>query len=335
MNLFTKSATAAVLAIMIGGAAATAETFVFAHGGPEEHETHRASVDFLQKLEEVSGGEIKAEYHYGGALGDWATIFEQVQQGAIQMAITYGFSEYDPRLDLQFMAYIVDDWQSGREVFGPGGEMIDIYRTILKDQNLDLLTTIPSGGFYGVGMRKGVGVVPVNFPEDAEGLKIRVPPLPIGVERYSLLGFDAVPISSSELYTALQLGTVDGRTFGTASEIWNQRDVIETYVRTMDGFEHAFWVVNPDWWNGLDEDTRAKISEAVAHGASKSWERGEQADAADLQRIIDAGVNVVELTDEQMASLREKVISAEWAWMEDQVGKELVDAVRAAVGLSN
>lgn len=333
MNVLRNIAIAAGVAVAFGSQAASAETFVFAHGGPEEHETHRASVDFLEQLEELSGGEIQAEYHYGGALGDWATIFEQVQQGSIQMAITYGFSEYDPRLDIQFMAYIVDDWQTGREVFGPGGEMIDIYRSILNDQNLDLLTTIPSGGFYGVGIREGVGVVPVNFPEDAEGLKIRVPPLPIGVQRFELLGFDAVPISSSELYTALQLGTVDGRTFGTASEIWNQRDVIETYVRTMDGFEHAFWVVNPEWWNGLDDETRDTIAEAVAYGASQSWERGEQADAADLQRVIDAGVNVVELTDEQMASLRETVISAEWAWMEEQVGKDLVDAVRAAVGL--
>ncbi|WP_028301389.1 TRAP transporter large permease subunit [Oceanospirillum beijerinckii] len=70
-----------------------------------------------------------------------------------------------------------------------------------------MLTFKPlSTGFGSVAIRKGVGEVPTNFPEDAKGIKMRVPPVPIGIERFKNWGFTAVPMPFAELYTALQLG---------------------------------------------------------------------------------------------------------------------------------
>ena len=64
-----------------------------------------ASRAFIEKLEELSGGEIKVEHHPGGDLGDWVGLFEQTMQGGIQMTQTWNASEFDPRLDLATLGY--------------------------------------------------------------------------------------------------------------------------------------------------------------------------------------------------------------------------------------
>ena len=83
-------------------------------------------------------------------------------------------------------------------------------------------------------------------------MKIRVPGLSIAVDRFNNFGFAAVPIPLAEVHTALQLGTVDARSFSTAVETYTLRDVLEANILTNDYFEVAFWLVNKAWWDGLD-----------------------------------------------------------------------------------
>ena len=80
-----------------------------------------------------------------------------------------------------------------------------------------MLGIIPSG-FASIATRKGVNSVPVNFPSDGKGLKIRVPNVPIAVQRFETWGFSPLPISYSELHIALQLGSVDARSFAPPAE---------------------------------------------------------------------------------------------------------------------
>jgi len=325
-------ALSAVAVLALTARAADAESFLFVQPGPEEAPLHATALDFLAKLQELSGDGLDPQYHFGGDLGDWASVYEQIKQGAIQMGMTFGFSEYDPRLDIGFLAYVVEDWESGRELFGPGGPMAEVYQEILDGQNMQLLATLPSGGFYGISIRKGVGTVPDDLPAEAAGLKVRVPPMDIAVRRYGALGFSPTAISKGELYTALQLGTVDGRTMGTANEAWTERDVIETFVRTGEGFEQAIWVANLEWWSGLSEDQRADIMEAVNYATDRAWAAGEAQEQEDLARIKEAGIAVVDLTPEQLAAVKAAVIETEWAWMEGIIGKDFMDKVRAATG---
>ena len=51
---------------------------------------------------------------------------------------------------------------------------------------------------------------PIRVPGDFKGQKIRTMASPLIVESYKLLGATPVPINYHEVYTALQLGTVDG-----------------------------------------------------------------------------------------------------------------------------
>ena len=65
------------------------------------------------------------------------------------------------------------------------------------------------------------------------------------------------------MHTALQLGTVDARSFSTAVETYTLRDVLEANILTNDYFEVAFWLVNKGWWDGLPDDVRNALQAAA------------------------------------------------------------------------
>ena len=171
------------------------------------------------------------------------------------------------------------------------------------------------------------------FPGDAQGIKIRVPPIPIGIKRFEIWGFSPVPIPFAELYTALQLGTVDARSFGPPVEIWQMRDVLETYIWTRDYFEHALWLANKDWWNGLSAQEQKWTQAAVDHATKWAWAEAEQIGQGFIQKIKDYGIEVIELTPEERATAKKLLYEQEWPWMEKRIGTVLVGKVRAAAGL--
>lgn len=327
---------AGVAVVCVLGAAPSAvaeESFILAHGFGTNHFVHPVGLSFAEELETVSGGEMVVDYHPGGDLGDYIQQFEQAMRGGIPMTLTGPATDLDERLNVSYLAYVVDDWESAKRLYGPGGPMVAVLDEVASDLNLKLLGMVP-GGFGGIAVRKGESRRPVDFPEDARGFKMRVPPFEIGVRRFEAWGFSAVPIPYAELFTALQLGTVDGRSFGPPTEILEMRDAISAYIRTRDYFDTAFWVVNKNWWEGLSDQQRAWVESAAQTAIAASWEAGQAQEEADLQRIRDHNIEVIELTPEQLEKAKQIVYETEWPWMETVIGEELMAAVRQAAGIS-
>jgi TRAP-type C4-dicarboxylate transport system substrate-binding protein len=310
--------------------AEAAENFIFAHAMNTDHVFHAISERFMGELGDMSGVEI--EYHPGGDLGDWTSLFEQSMQGVVPMTLTWASSDFDSRLDLIYLGYIVSNWDDAEQLYGPGAGMLDVYNDMLADLGLHALGIIPTD-FGSVVIRKGVGELPMNFPADPDGMKIRVPGLAIAVDRFNSFGFAAVPIPLSEVHTALQLGTVDARSFSTAVETYTLRDVLEANILTNDYFEVAFWLVNKEWWDGLPDDVRAALQAAADNTIGWSWTEAKSKSDEFLQKARDAGINVVELSDEQMSAAKQIVYENEWPAMEAVVGKDIMDKIRQVVGV--
>ena len=322
---------AAALAFGVAAPPAIAqEEFILAHAMNTDHVFHAISERFMEELGDDSG--VSIAYHPGGDLGDWVSLFEQSMQGVVPMTLTWASSDFDKRLDLIYLGYIVSDWDEAKQLYGPGAGMLDVYNDMLADLGIHAVGIIPTD-FGSVVIRKGVGELPVNYPDDPAGMKIRVPGLSIAVDRFNDLGFAAVPIPLSEVHTALQLGTVDARSFSTAVETYTLRDVLEANILTNDYFEVAFWLVNKSWWDGLPDDVRASLQAAADETIAWSWEEAERKSDEFLQKARDAGINVVELSDEQMSAAKRIVYENEWPMMESVVGKDIMDRIRSVVGI--
>ena len=307
------------------------EKFIFAHAMNTDHVFHALSERFIADLGDDSG--ISISYHPGGDLGDWVSLFEQSMQGVVPMTLTWASSDFDKRLDLIYLGYIVSNWEEAENLYGPGAGMLDVYNNMLGDMDLHAVGIIPTD-FGSVVIRKGVGKLPLNFPGDPAGMKIRVPGLSIAVDRFNSFGFAAVPIPLAEVHTALQLGTVDARSFSTAVETYTLRDVLEANILTNDYFEVAFWLVNKGWWDGLADDDRAALQGAADRTIAWSWQEAKRKSDEFLQKARDEGINVVELSDEQMSAAKQLVYDNEWPVMEAVVGKDIMDKLRDVVGVN-
>ncbi len=314
----------------IHSTASADEKFIFAHAMNTDHVFHALSERFLEELGDDSG--MSVAYHPGGDLGDWTSLFEQSMQGVVPMTLTWGSSDFDARLDLIYLGYIVSNWEEAKNLYGPGAPMLDVYNDMLHDLGVHAVAFIPTD-FGSVVIRKGVGKVPVDLPADGNGLKIRVPGLKIAVDRFNNLGFSAVPIPLAEVHTALQLGTVDARSFSTAVETYTLRDVLEANILTNDYFETAFWLVNKNWWEGLSHEGRTTLQSAIDNTINTAWDEAEAKSNEFLQKAADAGINVVELTDEQLSAAKKIVYETEWPEMEELVGKETMDKLREITGV--
>lgn len=311
---------------------ASAERFILAQAYPTDHIFNFAAETFMQELKET-GSDYTPQYHSGGDLGDWQSQFEQAVEGVIPMTVSFGASEFDKRLDLTWLGYVADDWNSAKQIYGLDGGMLDIYNDIFEDIGLHALGIVPTG-FGSMAIRKGVGKVPVEFPEDTKGLKIRTVDVPVAVDRFADWGFSAVPMPYGELYTSLQLGVIDGRGFGPSIEIWQMRDVLETYILTKDYFEQGFFLVNKEWWDDLPKEDRMKMQQAADKTMTIVWQQAEQIDADYLEKVKGAGIKVVSLTDAQMNKAKASIYTNEWPSMEKTVGKDIMDQVYTVSGIT-
>lgn len=328
MSTCILSATLAMTGVQ---SAQATEELQLAHAYPSAHIFHLTSTTFMSELKS-QGADIEVDYHPGGSLGDWASLFEQSMEGVVPMTMSFGASEFDPRLDLSWLSYVVDDWKEAREVYGPNGKMTSVYNEIMGDLDLVVLGVIPTG-FGSIAMRKGVDTTPTRFPEDGKDIKMRVPAIPIGIERYRSFGFTPVPMPFSELYTALQLGTVDARGTAPSVEIWQMRDVLESYILTKDYFEHAFWVVNKSWLEDLPAQERSKLIAAADATMTKVWDEAQAIDEGFLDKVRGAGIKVVELSPEEMAKAKEILYASEWPFMEKIVGSKIMNMMRDIAGI--
>lgn len=331
LNTFTKASALTLGLALSSTSAVQAEEIILGHVMDQQHIFHAVSEKFSARLDELSGGELTVDYHPGGDLGDWTSIVEQVAQGAVQMTMSWNHSELDPRWDVSVLGYVANDWDSGRAVYGPGSVMMGVYNEIMGDLNMVLLGTIPTD-FTGFVVRKGVDV-PTNFPEDANGFKMRVPGMPMAIERYQATGFSAVPMAFSEVHTALQTGAIDGRAYSPPSEVLLFKDVLSAYVFTRENFEHTFWTANKQWFEGLSEEQQGWVRTAADEATTWAWENAEAESPKWFAQIEEAGIQVVELTPEQLAAYREKVVAVEYPYMEGILGAEIMGQIKAAAGI--
>ena len=106
-------------------------------------------------------------------------------------------------------------------------------------------------------------------PGDCKGLKIRVPPAPVLVSTWKALGASPTPIAFTELFTALQQGTVDAQenplqVIHDSSFYEVQKYVVMIRYVT----PPRFLIVNKDLWNDLGTQNQKIIEDSWKEAAA-------------------------------------------------------------------
>ncbi|WP_081645915.1 TRAP transporter substrate-binding protein [Litchfieldella anticariensis] len=276
-------------------------------------------------IEERTNGEVTVRGYYSGALGsNERELAEMTKSGSVDIANTattyiQGWMPSSKIFDFPYMFNDVDHYK--RVIQGDIGDQL---KDEARDDGVEVLSFVIAG-FRSIFNNER----PVHSVEDLQSLTIRSMESPIYVDMFERLGMRPTPMPSSELYTALQLGTVDAGENDPASVMaWGWNDVIKHYTLDRHSIAVMAIVMNKNRFDSFDEQTQKAILEAGREAENYQIDYIQTAWSDSLEQIVASGVEVVELDEDAMREFREAV-SPLIDEYESEVGADLIKSVRS------
>jgi tripartite ATP-independent transporter DctP family solute receptor len=303
------------------------QTVKFASANNKGHPQVTGMEKFAELVKEKSGGKIEVKLFPGGTLGGDVQTVSALQGGVIEMTVlnagilASNVKEFGA-VDLPFL---FDSGEEADKVMdGPFGT--------------GLMERLPDTGLVGLaywelGFRNLTNNRhPVTKLEDIKGLKIRTIQSPIPVELFNALGANAVPLPYTELYTALETGTVDGQENPSANIINAKFYEVQKYMTlTRHQYNPQIVLVSKKFWDGLNDEEKAVLQQAAVEARDFQRKVSREQDAAALEEIRKTGMEVSELSPEETQKLRDAVKPMIEKFSAD-IGQETVEALFKEIG---
>jgi TRAP-type C4-dicarboxylate transport system substrate-binding protein len=317
-----------LLTLMASEAHCKSYKWKISQGIAEDHPAAARCKQFAKLVGEQSGGRIKLTYFPSGALGDWMEQIEANRMGTLEIGLNAGSTSYDPRTNLMFMPYLFATWDEARAAIGTKGWLTPIFDDLYSQIGLKVLG-IYLNAWDGMAYTKRVHKV-AKVPDDYSGIKMRVPPIRIFEVYIPTLGFISTPIAYSETFTALQTGIVDARSACPAVEAYVMRDALSYWVATRDCFEYWFLTINKKLWDSLADEDKAILNNAADKVMSDQALAAEKDENAFKQKLIDAGVKVYEVNNQEWQTAAKLVRAKAWPVIQEELlGSVLMERVKA------
>jgi len=315
-------AMAAVL-LVSGTALAGARTeFRLSNQLPPSHHISKGLVLFAGKVKEYSKGAVEVKVFDSGQLFKDTEIVEGLQEGLVETGLVpvNKWSGMIPAADVFEMPFIYKDLTSIKKFIEAGaGELLD------KEFRKRAVTTLfwVDYGYIQFFNNKR----PLTKPEDFKGLKMRT--FSSG-DSDTLRAIGAAPtvMSSSEMYMALQRGTVDGATTGMPAAVSRKLHEVQKHM-TEANYTTAQFVVQAhlQWWEKLPREQQDAVLKAGKE--AEEWIRGAIAQSeSDAKKVIQkAGVQIHELTPEARPLFIKATepVRQTFAQKTGEVGKRLIE----------
>ena len=176
------------------------------HPGALNHHYHTGALMFKDLVEEKSKGSIEIVVFPANQLGKQRQLVEGAQLGTVDMVLTSDvlLSSFEKSMRVLNLPYIFKDIDHVNKVLD--GEIGQLLSDNLSKKGLVVL------GYWENGFRHiSNSKRPIDTPADLKDLKIRTPGGFVFIDTFNSYGASATPMSFGELYSALQLKTVDGQ----------------------------------------------------------------------------------------------------------------------------
>ena len=283
---------------------------------------------FAPMVENNSKGNIGVEVYSGAQLGDDTTATEMVVAGQLEInnTSTAPLVGYVPELGIFDIPFLFADEAEADKVLA--SEVGDYLNAKLADKGIINLAWNENGFRELTNSKHAVATV-----ADVAGLKIRTMENKFHQELWNSLGATATPMSSSELYTALEQGTVDGEENPVANFYSYQFQEVQKYITMSNHIYSPFlFDMSKKIWDTYDADTQAILTEAAKAFGEEEKKINRQAAADNLQSCIDDyGMEVTYLTDDAKAEFVAKTAHIQDLIAQD-TGTEIMDLLAAAKG---
>lgn len=177
--------------------------YVMSAGGA----SHEGAVKFAELVEKRSSGKIKVRLYPNGQLGSERDIVEGLKLRASDMVIVGAsmIGWYAPQYAFMEFPFLFRDYGHMDEIlYGEIGREIEDF--IYERNDIRMLSYFHRGPRYLTTTNKAI-----QSPSDLDGMKLRVPELPIYIDAWTVYGASPTPVSFVDMFMALKQGVVDGQ----------------------------------------------------------------------------------------------------------------------------
>lgn len=274
-----------------------ATTFYDPKASPDFNVDGLAAQRFADLVNERSNGRVTVTIHWGGVLGSNNEALEQIRSGDLDMNMSNVFTSLDSRFGVFNLPNLMDDFEMVNDLFvNRDGPVFKIMHSILQDSNIELLSG-SVGQFRGIFNNKSE----IHVPADCRGLMLRAYSDQVVTTYWGgLCNTTIMPVP--DIYTGLQLGTIDGFEFAPTAMIANgYTDVVSYYSDIGWQWQSSVNVMmNKALFDSLDAETQQLLLDCSMEATGVCYkELMEECVTEADQYMSDHGVQVYHLTDEE------------------------------------
>ena len=270
---------------------------------PDDHHT-QAIYKFAELVSEATDGRLQITVHDSGSLMDQNTEQDAIQRGDVDMVYTspQWIQGQVPQVGLLGVPYMIKDLDHLYAVHDSEiGE--ELYALVVEELGIRPLTSMYLGARQ---LNLAASVNRIETPADLAGVNLRVPDADAWIEMGNALGANPTPVAFSELYLALETGTVDGQDNPLSTTINAAFYEVTGQVALSNHLINDVWpTINEAKWQSLDAELQTAIIEAWVEARAFGTAIALENEAAAVAYLEAAGLEVY---TPNVAAFREHVL---------------------------
>lgn len=273
--------------------------FIYALGNAPA--TIDAAKYFKMRLEQESGGTLSCDIYTDNVLGSERELLEGCQFGNydIVLATNATVASFSNDIFCLDIPWLYDSKQQVYEVLD--GVLGDTLAAGLEEKGFRLLQWQENSFRTLTTSDREVKTV-----DDLKGLKIRIMENELQLAQWKNYGANPTPMAFTELFTALQQGTVDGQDNG-AELTWQTKfcEVQKFYTYTKHIYSPYLILMSQEKFDSLTPEQQEIVTKVSDEAVAYERERCSEYEAVALENIKSyPGMTFTELTPEAVAEFK-------------------------------
>ena len=277
-------------------------------------------------MEAETDGRIKIDVFANEQLsgGDSAKAVEGLAKGTIDLTFnsTIIYSILDDRFSVVSAPFLFKSLEEVDKAFaGTAGDKLS---ELLLEKNVVALG-YGENGFRQITNNKG----PVQTPDDLAGMKIRIPGMTMYTDLFREYGADPATMTWSEVFTALQQGTIDGQENPIDVIHSSKINEVQKYLTLWNySYDPLVLGINKELFESMSEEDQELFERLGKEAAAYQVQLNRERAAEQLEELKAAGMQVNELTEEQLKQFQD-ASQAIYDQYKDTWGEDLLKAFQA------
>ena len=275
-----------------------------------------AMMKFKEVVEAESKGNITVETYHSGSLFKQDQEVAAVKSGKADIVYLSAswLTDGSPWIGMFTAGYVFKSYNDMTKILN--GEIgKEVFSRVVKEQGIRPLASYYLGTRQ-VNLREDK---PVRTPEDLKGVNLRMPNSEAWVTLGKAMGANPTPLAFSELYMALQTGTVDGQENPLPTDRSAKFYEVTKSISLTNHLVDSVWpCINEAKWQSLSDHQKEIIMKGIEAGRQTCDEKNLKTEAEIIDFFKGQGLKVYEADTKAFAEsvlpayLNNKNITGKW-----------------------